>query len=241
MSPPKREDGAPWRNFYGRRRGKTLRPGQVEHLETTLEYLRPAGIGWDENPDRNPLDLIEIFGNDRPIWLEIGFGSGEHLLAMAERYPGVGFIGCEPFVNGVATLVPRIAARKIENIRVHPGDARDLLDVIPKGKLEKVFLLYPDPWPKKKHHRRRFMNPEALVPMARAMADGAELRVATDIADYVRHSLETVAQDANFQWEAECAEDWRRPWKDWTRTRYEAKAIREGRSPHYLTFRRVCG
>ncbi len=238
MSIPKREDGAPWRNLYGRRKGKPLRPGQAEHMETTLEALRPPGIGWDENPDRVPLDLEALFGDARPLWLEIGFGGGEHLLAMAARYPDVGFIGCEPFINGVAMLVPRIAEAGLENVRVHPGDARDVLDVIPAGRLEKVFLLYPDPWPKKKHHRRRFMNPTALDPLAKAMAPGAELRVATDIEDYVRHSLEAVARHPDFEWTAERAADWREPWADWTRTRYEAKAVREGRTPHYLSFRK---
>ncbi len=239
MSAPRRGDGAPWRNFYGRRHGKSLRKGQIAHLETTLQKLRPEGVEWDENPQRRPLDLVEMFSGARPVWLEIGFGGGEHLLHMARLYPHVGFVGCEPFVNGVAMLVPRIAEEGLTNIRVHPGDARDLLDVVPEGGLDKAFLLYPDPWPKKKHHRRRFMNPEMLGPLARAMRPGAELRLATDIEDYVRHSLESVARMPEFEWTAERAADWREPWPDWTRTRYEAKAVREGRRPHYLTFRRT--
>ena len=236
---PVRADGAPWRNFYGRRHGKALRPGQIHHLETTLETLRPRGVAWSENPARTPLDPRALFGDARPLWLEIGFGGGEHLLAQARANPDVGLIGCEPFINGVAMLVPRIAEAGLANIRVHPGDARDLLDVLPAATLARVFLLYPDPWPKKKHHRRRFMSRENLDPLARAMAPGAQLRVATDIPDYCRQALEVTAQHAGFAWTAARADDWRTPWTDWTRTRYEAKAVREGRTPHYLTFERT--
>jgi tRNA (guanine-N7-)-methyltransferase len=123
-------------------------------------------------------------------------------------------------------------------VRVHPGDARDLLDVLPAGALARVFLLYPDPWPKARHHRRRFVTPEHLAPLARAMAPGAELRIATDIPDYVRQTLEQVPRHG-FAWTAARPADWRSPWPDWCRTRYEAKALREGRRPHYLTFQRL--
>ncbi len=236
---PPRADGAPWRNFYGRRRGKQLRTGQIAHLDTTLPDLAVPNVGWDENPQRRPLDLHALFGRRAPLHLEIGFGGGEHLLARAAGEPQTDFIGCEPFVNGVAMLLPKLATQGSGNVRLHPGDARDLLDVLPAGSLSRCYLLYPDPWPKKKHHRRRFVSAETLTPLARALQSGAELRVATDIPDYVRHSLEAVAAQDAFEWTAQTPADWRDPWPDWTRTRYEAKALRQGRSPHYLRFRRL--
>ena len=224
----------PWRNFYGRRRGKALRPGQQVHLETTLRDLALPGVDWEANPKREPLDLGSLFPGAREVWLEIGFGGGEHLLAVAEANPDVALIGCEPYINGVAMLLPRLAARGGERVRLHPGDARDLLDVIPEGALGRVYLLYPDPWPKKKHHRRRFVNAENLAALARGMRAGAELRIATDIGDYVRHSLEAIEASPDFEWTGESPADWRSPWAGWPGTRYEAKALREGRRPHYL-------
>ena len=229
--------GAPWRNFYGRRHGKTLREGQKDALEHDLGEFTLAGVEWDENPDRALLDVDEVFAG-KPLWLEIGFGGGEHLVHQAGLNPGVGLIGCEPFMNGVAMLLSKMRNAGGDNIRIHPGDARDLFDVLPEGSVQKAFLLYPDPWPKKRHHRRRFVTPEHLEPLARVMAKGAELRVATDIKDYVRQTLEEVPR-AGFEWLAESAQDWREPWGDWFSTRYEQKALREGRVPHYLTFRRV--
>ncbi len=235
MSAPK-PSGAPWRNFYGRRHGKTLKDNQRAWLEEDLAALSPGPVGWEENPERRPLDLEARFGA-RPVWLEIGFGGGEHLVHQAAAHPEVAVIGAEPFINGVAMLLGKIRKAGLTNLAVHPGDARDLMDVLPQASIERAFLLYPDPWPKKKHHRRRFVTPEHLVPLSRAMAPGAELRIATDIPDYVRQTLEEVPR-AGFDWLAESPEDWRRPWPDWISTRYEQKALREGRRPNYLTFRR---
>ena len=231
--------GAPWRNFYGRRHGKTLRDSQRAYLDQDLAGLSPGPVDWDANPDRRPLDLSALFGG-RPVWLEIGFGGGEHLVHQAVTNPDVGVIGCEPFINGVAMLLGKIRAAGAENIRIHPGDVRDLFDVLPDRSVAKAFLLYPDPWPKTKHHRRRAVTPEYLVPLSRVMAPGAELRVATDIPDYVRQTLEQVPRHG-FRWMAERPADWRAPWPDWLPTRYEQKALREGRKPHYLTFRRAPG
>ena len=228
---------APWRNFYGRIKGKTFHPSQKRYWEEELPKWALPNVGWEENPDRRNLNLAKVFG-DRPIWLEVGFGSGEHLVHMAQAYPDVGFIGVEPFQNGVATLLGKIQRTGVTNIRIHPGDARDLMDVLPAGSIAKGFLLYPDPWPKKKHHRRRFVTPEHLVPLSDCLSDGAEFRVATDIPDYVRQTLEEVPR-AGFQWLATRAADWRNPWQDWVSTRYEQKALREGRVPHYLTFRKA--
>jgi len=225
---------APWRNFYGRRQGKGLRPSQKQYLERDLAALSPGPVDWDENPDRRPLDLQAMFA-DRPVWLEIGFGGGEHMVHQAATHPGVGIIGCEPYINGVAMLLGKVRQADVTNLRIHPGDVRDLFDVLPAGSVAKAFLLYPDPWPKKRHHRRRFVTPEYLAPLSRVLAPGAEVRLATDIADYVRQALEEVPR-AGFDWQARSAADWRVPWDDWLSTRYEQKALREGRVPHYLTF-----
>lgn len=231
--------GAPWRNFYGRIKGKTLKPAQERYLAEDLAALSPGAVDWDENPDRRPLDLKALFG-DRPLWLEIGFGGGEHLVHMADRYPDVGIIGCEPYINGVAMLLGKLRKRDEQNVRVHPGDARDLFDVLPAGSVEKVFLNYPDPWPKARHHRRRFVTQEHLEPLYGVCAPGAEFRVATDIPDYVRQTMEEVPK-AGFIWTAEGPDDWRKPWDDWLSTRYEQKALREGRTPHYMTFLKPAG
>lgn len=228
--------GAPWRNLYGRRRGKALRESQRRDLEALAE-ISPGPVGWDANPERRPLDLAALFG-ERPVWLEIGFGAGEHLVHQATLHPEAGLVGAEPYVNGVAALMGKIRMAGLGNVRVHPGDARDLLDVLPPASVARAFLLYPDPWPKARHHRRRFVTPEHLAPLARVMAPGAELRLATDIPDYVRQALEEVPR-AGFEWTAEAPRAWREPWPDWLPTRYEQKALREGRRPHYLTFRRL--
>lgn len=228
-------DGKPWRNFYGRTRGKGLRDSQKSYLKD-LEEIGLNGVDWENNPERHALNLALIFG-ERPVWLEVGFGGGEHMVHQAVANPGVGIIGAEPYINGVAMLLGKIRRAGATNIRVHPGDARDLMDVLPEASIARAFLLYPDPWPKKKHHRRRFVTPEHLGPLHAALKPGAEFRIATDIPDYVRQALEEVPK-AGFEWLADRAEDWRRPWDDWISTRYEQKALREGRVPHYLTFRR---
>ena len=229
--------GTPWRNFYGRFRGKTLRPNQIEYLENDLATLSPGPVSFDENPNRDLLDPSKIF-DGKPIWLEIGFGGGEHLVHQAAQNPEVGIIGCEPFVNGVAMLLGKIRYARADNIRVYPGDARHLFDVLPDQTVERVFLLYPDPWPKKRHHRRRFVTAEHLIPLAKVLKQGALFRVATDIPDYVRQTLQEVPK-AGFEWLAQAPDDWRDPWDDWISTRYEQKALREGRTPHYLIFRKL--
>ncbi|MFQ5566197.1 MAG: tRNA (guanosine(46)-N7)-methyltransferase TrmB [Paracoccaceae bacterium] len=239
MTGPERDDGTPWRNLYGRRHGRTLRRGQRRLLETRLAGLAPPGVDRAENPDRKPIDLGALFPDASEIWLEIGFGGGEHMLHMAAQHADVGIIGCEPFINGVAKLLSGIERAGVTNLAIHPGDARDLMDVLPGGAITQVFLLYPDPWPKKRHHKRRFINPENLDQLARIMAPGAVLRLATDIADYVRHSLEMLEHDGRFGSPCGAAADWREPWPGWPGTRYEEKALREGRTPQYLSFRRL--
>ena len=222
------------RNFYGRIHGKTLRASQRDYLGD-LEALRLKGITAAENPARAPLDLSG-FTAGRPLWLEVGFGGGEHLVHMAATYPDVAILGAEPFVNGIAMLLGKIRAAGVQNLALHPGDVRDLFDVLPDRALSKVFLNYPDPWPKARHHRRRFVTPGYLQALARVMQPGAEFRVATDIPDYVRQTLEEVPQ-AGFELISQAGLG--AAWGDWISTRYEQKALREGRLPHYLTFRRM--
>lgn len=222
------------RNFYGRRHGKTLRQSQKGYLSEDLGDLRPRGITVEDNPDRATVDPRVIFGNDNPVWLEVGFGGGEHMVHMAATYPGINIIGCEPYINGVAMLLGKIRAAGVSNVSVHPGDARDLMDVLPDASIQRAFLMYPDPWPKARHHRRRFVTPEHLLPLARVMQPGGIFRVASDIPDYIRQTREEVPP-AGF----ETVDDTPVAWDDWISTRYELKALREGRPPHYVTFRRL--
>lgn len=229
--------GSEWRNLYGRRKGKALKPSHEVYLAEDLPRLSPGPVDPADNPERRPLDLAARFGG-RAVWLEIGFGAGEHLAHMAKTYPDAGIIGVEHYINGVAMALGKLREAGVENAAVHHGDARNLMDVLPEGSVARAFLLYPDPWPKKRHHRRRFVTPDHLGPLARCMAPGAELRIATDIPDYVRQTMEEVPR-AGFEWLADGPSDWREPWDDWHSTRYEQKALREGRVPHYLTFRRA--
>ncbi|MDT2056590.1 MAG: tRNA (guanosine(46)-N7)-methyltransferase TrmB [Planktomarina sp.] len=224
------------RNFYGRIKGKALNAAQDRYLEEDLPRLSVAGITREENPARAPLDMQELAGG-RPLWLEIGFGGGEHLVHQALQNPDVQFLGVEPYVNGVAMLLGKMRKAGVSNIKLHMGDARNLMDVLPDEAVSKAFLLYPDPWPKLRHHRRRFVTPEHLIPLNRCLKTGAKFRVATDIEDYVRQTLQEVPK-AGFDWLAEGPEDWRAPWGDWISTRYEKKALREDRTPHYMTFRK---
>ena len=221
------------RNFYGRIRGKTLRASQKDYLAEDLGPVTLNGVTRAENPARGLVQL-EPWRQARPLWLEIGFGGGEHLVHMAARNPDVALIGAEPFVNGIAMLLGKIRTAGVSNLRIHPGDVRDLFEVLGPASVSKVFLNYPDPWPKARHHRRRVVTQEYLLPLAQITAAGSEFRVATDIPDYVRQTLEEVPQ-AGF----DLIHQGSAPWEDWLSTRYEQKALREGRPPHYMTFRRL--
>ena len=234
--PPETAAPAPqpeWRNFYGRRSGKTMRASQKGYLSEDLGELRPRGITVGDNPDRTPIDPAAIFGDDRPVWLEVGFGGGEHMVAMAARYPDVVIIGCEPFINGVAMLLGKIRTAGVSNVAIWPGDVRDVMEVLPEGCIAKAFLNYPDPWHKRRHHRRRFVTPGYLGALFRILAPGAEFRVATDIPNYMEQALEE-GPKAGFTLVSHSPA----PWDDWLSTRYEQKALREGRVPDYATFRK---
>ena len=226
----------PWRNFYGRFKGKSLNKAQKKRLANDLPRLSPGPISLEDNPKRLPLDLNSLF-KGKDVWIEIGFGGGEHLAHQAKSNPEIGFIGCEPYLNGVAMLLGKIENEELENVKVYPGDVRHLFDVLPPQSVSRVFLLYPDPWTKKRHHRRRFVTQDYLAPLAKIMKEDAVFRVATDIEDYVRQTLQEVLANG-FKAQTYLSQNQQTAWPDWVSTRYEQKAIREGRTPHYLTFTR---
>jgi tRNA (guanine-N7-)-methyltransferase len=172
------------------------------------------------------------------VWLEVGFGGGEHLAWQAEREPGTLMIGVEPFLNGVAKLLTLIEERNLSNVRVFRGDARRLMAAMPDACLSRLFVLHPDPWPKRRHHKRRIVSQPFLEDARRLLRPGAELRVSSDIPDYVRWSLMQAERQGGFDWTARRMADWTERPEDWPRTRYEAKAVREGRTPTYLSFLR---
>jgi tRNA (guanine-N7-)-methyltransferase len=218
--------------FFGRRKGHPLRARQANLFETLLPQLALDVAGQPGEPAA--LFPVPV-GNIR---IEIGFGGGEHLIRQAEAHPGTGFIGCEPFVNGMAKALAAIDEKKIANIRLHHGDAIDLLDWLPAGSIARVDLLYPDPWPKRRHWKRRFVNEDNIAKLARVLRAGGEFRFASDWANYAEWTLARLMRSPDFAWTAERADDWRTPWAGFGGTRYEAKAIREGRAPCYLIFRR---
>lgn len=218
---------------FGRRRGRKLSPRQDSLLADLLPRVT-LDIG---NPP--PRDLAMVFPAAREVWLEIGFGGAEHLIWQARAHPRAGLIGCEPFEEGVVKALTAIEDQKLENVRVWPDDVRPLLRWIPDQSLSRVFMLFPDPWPKKRHHKRRLFSPDLLRLLARAMRPGAELRLGTDIGDYARTALAAVARTPDFRWSAEGAEDWRARPDDWPPTRYEAKAGREGRRCYFFRFIRT--
>jgi len=187
--------------------------------------------------DDLPLDPRALFAQPvRAVWLEVGFGGGEHLVHMAALYPQFGFVGCEPFVNGVAKAVSLIEHRGIDNVRLYAGDAAMLIERMPDACLARLHLFYPDPWPKRRHRERRFISDAALARLARVMQKGSELRFVTDIDDYSGWTLARVLRSPHFRWSAQWAPDWRQPWADWVTTRYEEKALHEGRKPAYFVF-----
>jgi tRNA (guanine-N7-)-methyltransferase len=220
-------------NLYGRRKGKKLRPHQAGLIVDLLPQIAL-------DAERKITDLPGEF-DDEPvrIWLEIGFGGGEHLVAEARAHRDWGFLGCEPFVNGVAKLLACIDAEELDNLRVFQGDAAMLIAALPDGCLDGIYLLYPDPWPKRRQRKRRFISDEMLAHFARVLRTGAQLRFATDIDDYAGWTLARILRAADFSWPAETAADWHEPWEGWQATRYETKALTAGRKPVYLTFVRV--
>ena len=223
------DDHRPLRTF-GRIKARTLKPRQAGLMETLLPHLAVSEEGAID-----PADLTPAQG---PLILEIGFGGGEHLVAQAAAHPETRFIGVEPFINGVASCLRHIEEANVQNVRLHNGDARDVVARLPDASLDCVYILFPDPWPKTRHHKRRLIQPEFLGDLARVMKPGAELRFATDWANYAAWTLEHLSCDARFTWVAECAADWRVPWPDHVTTRYEAKKLGDC-APIWLRFVRA--
>lgn len=224
------------RFVYGRRHGHKLSAGRAALLETLLPRLEII-LPDDPAAALQPTSLFPVGITE--IWLEIGFGGGEHLAAQAAAHPEIGFIGCELFINGVASLLSRVAAERLGNVRLYLDDARLLIARLEPASIGRLFILYPDPWPKRRHHKRRMVGPGTLDRFAAILKDGAELRLATDHADYARWMLFHLTRHPAFAWTARGPADWRERPADWPATRYEAKAVREGRRPSYFFFRRL--
>ena len=222
------------RAFFGRRKGHKLRKRQAELMETLLPRLaidvaRPA-----------PAELTTLFPMPvNNIALEIGFGGGENLIAQAVARPATGFIGVEPFVNGMAKALAAIESNGLSNVRLHFDDAVGLIGWLPEGSLARIDLIHPDPWPKRRHWKRRFVQDEMVAQLGRILRPGGEFRFVSDIADYAAWTLQRFIRSKIFEWTAECADDWRKPWPGFTATRYHAKAAHADRVSCFLIFRRI--
>ncbi len=223
------------RVLYGRRKGRRLRPAQRRALEEVVPRIRIPSL-----PEDRPVDPCGLF--DRPVrevWMEIGFGAGEHLLAQAAANPDVGLIGCDPYLAGAARLARGLTEDAAGRVRVWQDDARILIGRLPEASLSRVFILFPDPWPKARHHKRRMVSPPVLAGLARIMRGGAELRVATDDPGYLLWSLDCLQRAEDFVWTARAPSDWRAPPQDWPETRYARKARAAGRRSVYLRYLRA--
>ena len=214
---------------YGRTKARPIKPRQAALIETLLPRIRVPEA---------PFDLRALMPRARAAWLEIGFGGGEHLAAQAAAHPDVLLIGAEPFRNGVASALRHIDEQSLGNVRIHDGDARMLLGWLPDASFERAFILFPDPWPKTRHHKRRLIQADVVAELARVLRPGGRLRFASDWADYVDWALERLLANSAFRWTAERADDWRRPPADHVTTRYEAKRLGDC-APVFLEFARV--
>ena len=217
--------------LYCRSSGHKLRAGQAELVEKLLPQI--------EVPEEGEITAERLFGEQRPLHFEIGFGSGEHLAYRADLLPDHGFIGCEPFLNGVATALGHVRDQRLANVRLWRGDALDVLQRVPDGVLSFLYLLHPDPWPKARHAKRRMVNDGPLGLFAAKLRAGGELRIATDDPTYLTHALMVMQRhDGTFEWLAEASREFLEPPGGWIETRYGAKARRQGRRPYYLRYRR---
>ncbi len=221
-------------SFFGRRKGHKLRIHQADLIAHLLPHLA-LDIGTPA-----PASLRDLFDDGiEDIRLEIGFGGGEHLIAEAQAFPMIGFIGCEPYVNGMAKILTQIEAVNVRNIRLYAGDAAELVAWAPQESMARIDLIHPDPWPKRRHWKRRFVQDATVKAMARILKSQGEFRFVSDIDDYCAWTLAHLLRSPDFFWLAERAADWHLPWAGYTMTRYGRKAEREGRKAAYLRFRRV--
>lgn len=228
------DSARPHGSFFGRRKGHKLRLHQADLIAQLLPQLSV------DMSSPAPPDLRALFdGAVDAVRLEIGFGGGEHLVAEALAHPHLGFIGCEPYVNGMAKILAQIEMHEIRNIRLVAGDAAELLAWVPAQSLARIDLIHPDPWPKRRHWKRRFVQDATIAAMARAIPPGGEFRFVCDIDSYVEWTLSHLLRAPQFEWLAQRADDWRLPWPNYTMTRYGRKATREGRRASYLRFRRT--
>lgn len=223
-------DPASIRRLYGRAKGHKLRANALALMETLLPEVAVPADG--------PLSAARLFGDARPLAFEVGFGKGEHLAFQAERRPDVGFIGAEPWLNGVAGLLAEVDSRKLENVRAHHGDALEIIERLPDASLDTLYLLHPDPWPKARHAKRRFVNPGPVELVAAKLKPGGEFRIATDHPLYLRHVLTVMQRMEMFEWTAERPADWREIPDDWPDTRFAAKARALGHDIWRLIYRR---
>lgn len=222
------------RAFFGRRKGHKLRPRQAGLFETLLPRL---AVDLSRPP---PADLAGLFGEPvTAVCLEIGFGGGEAMLAEAKAHRHIGFIGVEPFVNGMAKALAAIEKHELQNVRLHFDDAADLIAWLPQNSLARIDLIHPDPWPKRRHWKRRFVQDAMVERLARILRPVGEFRFVTDIDDYAAWTLQRLLRSPDFEWTAQRADDWRKPWPDFIQTRYHAKAAREERASCFLIFRRI--
>lgn len=211
---------------YGRLKSRAIKPRQAALMDTLLPSLRAPA---------EPFDPRDLMADAAEVWLEIGFGGGEHLAAQAARRPDVLFFGAEPFQNGVASALRHIDERGLKNVKVHDGDARDLLARLPTASLDRIFVLFPDPWPKARHHKRRLLQADTARELARVLKPGGRLRFASDWADYVDWSLARLIATPGLAWVAEAASDWRTAPADHVTTRYEEKRLGDC-APVFLDF-----
>jgi tRNA (guanine-N7-)-methyltransferase len=222
------------RGFFGRRKGHKLRPHQAQLIETLLPLLAL------DLSDPAPLDLRILFPIPvSDVALEIGFGGGESMIAQTREHPRTGMIGVEPFVNGMAKALAAIETGGLRNIRLHFDDAVNLIAWLPEASLARIDLIHPDPWPKRRHWKRRFIQDEMVANLARILRPQGEFRFVTDIADYAAWTLLRLLRSKQLEWTAQCADDWRKPWSGFAQTRYHAKAAREDRASCFLVFRKI--
>ena len=219
-------DEHPHMRSYGRIKSRAIKPRQAALMDTLLPAIRPP---------EGPIDPKAMAPGAAEAWLEIGFGGGEHMAAQAARRPEVLIIGAEPFLNGVASALRHVDEQGLENVRIHDGDVRDLIARLPDASLARVYILFPDPWPKARHHKRRLIQADLLVDLARVLQPGGRLRFASDWADYVDWTLERVLANGAFEWTADRADDFRRPPADHITTRYEEKRLGDC-APVFLDF-----